>query len=155
MEVETIAQNLNINESDEEEDFVPKIATINSYKSLLDTDSDSENETQNHVSVSRKPQNSNEEDDENEEKSFRKSRIVSQSSESSDSEHENSKTIPEKPVKDRRKNQNPKKKILPVKVQRVSLEFFIERYLIDINISESSIESYERDRAENESQKAI
>ena len=119
MEV-SIAEDLNFNKSDEEEEFAPKKATINSYKSLLD--SDSENETQDYVPTNSKPQNSSEEDDDNEEKTLRKSRIVSQSSESSDSEHEIAKTTPEKPIKDRRKNQNPKKKILPVKVQRVSLE---------------------------------
>lgn len=112
---------LNAAKSDDQLDFVPKKIT-NNYRTLLDSDSEEdENST--------KPQKQNSENDESDDddiidKSLTRSRIITQSSDSSDSEHEETKTSPEKPVKDRRKNQNPKKKILPVKTQRVSFDLF-------------------------------
>lgn len=120
MEMETEIEPSTVN-SDDEQDFVPKKA-VNNYRSLLDSDSEEdENQKQNTLEV---PQNKSESESENDEiadKSISKSRIVAQSSGSSDSEHEEAKTSPEKVVKGRRKNQNPKKKILPEKTQRVRL----------------------------------
>jgi hypothetical protein len=121
MEIQTSLEESNLLKSDEEEDFAPKKSTVNNYKSLLDSDSDDENVVSKDIAVEDKNESDDSEGDGEQEKSFKKSRIVSESSESSDSEEEKPETSPEKPAKGRRKNQNPKKKILPVKTQRVSL----------------------------------
>lgn len=107
--------------SDDEADLSPKKVTKSNYRSILDSDSEEDEKQQ---------EKSPEKEEEIAEESFTKSRIIAQSSDSSDSENEEAKTTPEKPH-DRRKNKNPKKKILPAKTQRVSL---INKIINNINI---------------------
>lgn len=95
-----------VNKSDvEDEEFAPRRA-ISNYKNLLDSDSEDDDNRNISKEVSEPDQAKSDEDEEN---------VTRKSSSSSDSESEKA-----APVKDRRKNRNPKKKILPVKTIRVS-----------------------------------
>lgn len=106
------------NESDDEEAVVA-VKPKHSYKLLLD--SDSEEETENVSSVQAKPLAKDSDDSDDNETSINDTKNTSKSL-SSDGESEDDEVPREEPkAKDRRKNSNPKKKVLPEKRQRVRL----------------------------------
>jgi hypothetical protein len=120
---QTFAESSAVKSDDDEQEFVPNKVTSSNYRSLLDSDTDEDEIQKSNSSTIFKTQNNSDSDSDGEkivDTPSSKSRIIAQSSDSSSSDHEETKPSPEKPVKDRRKNQNPKKKILPVKAQRVS-----------------------------------
>jgi hypothetical protein len=107
------------NDSDNDEDFFPKKA-INNYRKLLDSDSSEDENVNRNSNVTRKEESDDEESDSDGEKNVNKSRIKPQLDSSDDeNEDEEEEEMAQAAVKDRRKNSNPKKKILPVKTQRV------------------------------------
>lgn len=105
-----------VNESDEEGDFIP-VKPSSNYKRLLDSDSEDEIKNTSVISKGSTEESDNEDDDEPKERS----RIVPQP-DSSSADEEEEEMFEKTKVKDRRKNSNPKKKVIPVKQQRVSVE---------------------------------
>lgn len=105
-----------LNESDGEDDFSLRKIN-NNYKNLLDSDSSEDDQQQQNDSTIFSKQPDDEESDNEGEQTIEKSGVRNRIISESDSEPEPTQKVA--PMKDRRKNSNPKKKILPEKTQRV------------------------------------
>lgn len=118
-------------ESDEDEAVV--IAKPRqSYKLLLD--SDSEEEIKNAPSIAAKPLAKDSDDSDDNETSMNETQNTSKSVDS-DAESDEDEIPREEPkTKDRRKNSNPKKKVLPEKRQRVNYFHWVKTYSGLLNI---------------------